>query len=320
MEKLLCVNDLTVNYMDSDGVKCIVKDVSFDIYKGEIFGIIGESGCGKTTVASSIVDLLPDNFQICSGTIRYMGKNLVNLSSKEYLEYLGRKIGFIFQDPMESLNPLLNIGIQISEKLLIHNKLKKDEIKQRVVDIMREVGLADAEFLMDKYPHELSGGMRQRVMIAMAVINRPQLIIADEPTTALDPTIQAQILQLLKKIAQKYECSILVISHNFGVINQICDKVAVMYSGEIVEQTDVKNIFKNPLHPYTKGLIKCLPDPAKKGQKIISIPGMVEYNNKKDCCVFYNRCDKKNDNCVEKHPDMYKINTNHCVRCFRFES
>lgn len=298
-----------------DGVpQRIVNDLSIKINKKEILGIIGESGCGKSTTALTIANLLPSNFRVVSGSIKFDGTDVLNLTKRDHLDYLKSKIGFIFQDPMTSLNPLLTVGKQVSEKLILCG-IKKCIAYKRAIETMKEVGLLEAEILFYKYPYELSGGMRQRIMIAIAIINKPQLIIADEPTTALDPTIQAQILQLLKLINNNYNCSILLISHNFGVINQICDRLAVMYKGEILEQSQTNIIFENPKHPYTKGLMECLPDPSKKGVPIKSIPGGLDFHNCDKGCNFSDRCAIKTSLCLEEHPAINHINSDHYVRC-----
>jgi len=319
MNAFLNIQNISVEYRpdgkNGKNVK-IVDDLSLKLNKGEIFGIIGESGCGKSTLALAIANLLPDNFHITAGLIEYLGEDLTKISNNEYLKLLGEEIGFIFQDPMTSLNPLLKIGYQISERLHLHSKLNSAQITHRTLEVMQEVGLANASHVLGKYPHELSGGMRQRVMIAIALVNKPNLIIADEPTTSLDPTIQAQILQLLHKIKENYKCTIIFISHDFGVINQLCDKVAVMYAGELVEIMEVANLFKNAMHPYTKGLINSIPSLQKRGQPLYCIPGSVlALENKLSGCAFAERCLQHTSLCTNNKPVFMELGQNHLVKC-----
>jgi len=317
MDNVLRITDLSVEYKQYNNKMTIVNRLSFQVNKAEIFGIIGESGCGKSTTALSIAGLLPDNITIASGAISFLGKDLATLSKRGRLEYLGKEIGFIFQDPITSLNPLMKIGEQISERLYLYSDLDKNQIENRVSEVLSEVGLPNGKEFLVKYPHELSGGMRQRVMIAIALVNNPKLIIADEPTTSLDSTIQAQILYLLTKIRDKYGCTILLISHDFGVVNQICDKVAVMYSGQIVESADTLSLLKIPVHPYTIGLMASIPHVNKKGEALTGIPGTVRIaDNHENQCVFAHRCIKSTEKCFSSKPTLIHISQDHYYRCF----
>ena len=317
MDKVLEIAELSIEYKQHNDRLMIVEQLSLQIGKSEIFGIVGESGCGKSTTALAIANLLPENITVVSGSIRYLRQDLIGLSNEERLEYLGKEIGIIFQDPMTSLNPLVKIGIQISEKLYLHSDLDKKQIEERTLEVLGEVGLPKDKEFLGRFPHELSGGMRQRVMIAIALINKPQLIIADEPTTSLDPTIQAQILHLLKEIKEKYQCTIILISHDFGVVKQICDRVAVMYAGQIVESANVSELFNHPNHPYTIGLMASIPSIDKRGQLLTCIPGSIRItDHQKNQCIFVNRCSKKNEDCFQGMPNFVQINQGHFSRCF----
>ena len=317
MEKLLEIDAITVTCHDNDRTYNIVNDLSLSIGIVQIVGIVGEPGCGKSTLAHSITQLLPASFRVTGGTIKYRSQDIRKMKDTQFRRWLGEKIGFIFQDPMVSLNPMLNIGTQITEKLRLYSSLKKAEIYQRAINVMQEVGFIDPESIYFKYPHELSGGMKQRAVIASAIINKPELIIADEPTTALDPTIQIQILKLIYEISKKYNSSILLISHDFGVINQICDLVGVMYNGEIVELSNVKNIFDHPIHPYTKGLIECIPNPKQRNKPLKTIPGYIEHlQNNSGKCFFCDRCENTKIICTKKHPKLKEVLPDHSVRCF----
>jgi oligopeptide/dipeptide ABC transporter, ATP-binding protein, C-terminal domain len=317
MDKVLEITELSIEYKRHNECLVIVEQLSLKIGKSEIFGIVGESGCGKSTTALAIADLLPENIAVVSGSIRYLGRDLIGLSNEEYLEYLGKEIGIIFQDPMTSLNPLVKVGVQISEKLYLHSNLDKKQIEERTLEVLGEVGLPKDKEFLGRFPHELSGGMRQRVMIAIALINKPQLIIADEPTTSLDPTIQAQILHLLKEIKEKYQCTIILISHDFGVVKQICDRVAVMYAGQIVESANVSELFNHPNHPYTIGLMASIPSIDKRGQLLACIPGSIQIaDHQKNRCTFVNRCSKATEECFQGMPNFVQINQGHFSRCF----
>lgn len=315
-EVLLRVTDLSIGIKGNEEINNAVNGVSFNIGAGEILGIVGESGCGKSITALSIAGLLPKSAVITGGSINFNGTELKEVDKIDMRKIQGKDISMIFQEPMTSLNPLMKIGKQVAEGLEIHYKLTKNEIKERVIEAFKEVGLPRAEELYNYYPHQLSGGMRQRVMIALAIVCRPKLIIADEPTTALDVTIQAQILGLLKKINREHNTSMLFISHDLGVINQLCDKVSVMYAGSTVEQGTAKDILSHPIHPYTKGLIGSIPDRSKKGKRLSNIPGKVPPITVRSVgCCFAPRCSRACDTCFAQKPEFVDLGLNHKACC-----
>jgi oligopeptide/dipeptide ABC transporter, ATP-binding protein, C-terminal domain len=315
-EILLRVKDLSIGVKSIDDVDIAVDGISFNIKKGEILGIVGESGCGKSLTTLSIAGLLPKSTTISAGSIIFDGIELKDINRNEMRKIQGKDISMVFQEPMTSLNPLMTIGKQVSEGLKIHFKLTNKEIKERVLAVLSKVGLTRCEEIYNSYPHQLSGGMRQRVMIAIAIICKPKLIIADEPTTALDVTIQSQILGLLKHINEEYKTSILFISHDLGVISKLCHRVAVMYSGNIVEEGTIKNIFINPVHQYTKGLIESIPTREKKGTRLSNIEGKVPaIKEKKFGCSFAPRCQKAEEKCFYEKPKSVNLGPNHRVCC-----
>ncbi|MDR3172224.1 MAG: ABC transporter ATP-binding protein [Treponema sp.] len=293
-----------------------VEDISFQINPEEIVGIVGESGCGKTLTALSIPGLLPEGVGITGGTIQFNGTELRGLSQRELCRIRGNEISMVFQEPMTSLNPLLKIGRQIAEPLALHGWKNKRQVHDEVLEIMGKVGLPEPERLIDAYPHQLSGGMRQRVMIALAVVCKPKLLIADEPTTALDVTIQAQILQLMKRINQVLGTSILFISHDLAVISRLCDRVLVMYAGKFVEEGTVRSVFNHPVHEYTKGLIGSMPSKAQKGKALVSIPGKVpSIQEKRFGCPFAPRCLRAEAWCFAAFPERRVLDDDHQVCC-----
>jgi peptide/nickel transport system ATP-binding protein len=296
-----------------------VDDVSFDICEGEVLGIVGESGSGKSVTACSINRLIPDPpGKIVGGEIFFGKTDLLKLSYDEIKNYRGKEIAMIFQEPMTSLNPVLRIETQLSEVLLYHEKISKANAIDRAIELMESVGISDAKKRIKDYPHQFSGGMRQRVVIAMALACNPSLLIADEPTTALDVTIQAQIIDLMLKIKNEREKSaILLITHNLGVVAEMCQRVIVMYGGKIQEIASVQEIFENPKHPYAIGLLESLPDPYKKtDKKLKAIPGLIPHILElPKGCKFCTRCTKVTDECREKEPDLKEINIGHFVRC-----
>jgi peptide/nickel transport system ATP-binding protein len=319
-DTILRVNNISIGIKNTKQVNMAVRDVNFHIDKGEILGIVGESGCGKSITALGIAGLLPKSALITEGSIIFDGTDIKDIKREEMRKIQGKDISIIFQEPMTSLNPLMTIGKQISESLKIHSEMKEKEAKEGVIKILTRVGLSNARELYNRYPHQLSGGMRQRVMIAIAVVCKPKLIIADEPTTALDVTIQAQILQLLKDINKEYNTAILFISHDLGVINQLCDRVAVMYAGNIIEEGTVRNIFIHPVHEYTKGLIGAIPGREKRGKRLINIEGMVpSIEEKKYGCSFAPRCQKAQDKCFLEKPGQTVLGPNHTVSCYLAE-
>jgi len=317
---LLSVKNLKTYLNTSKGVVKAVDDVTFDIQKGETLGIMGESGSGKTMTALSIMRLLPyPPAEIVSGSIELDGMELVNLPEDKMREIRGNKISMIFQDPLTSLNPLMKIGAQIAEVSQVHNKASGAEAKIRAVELLKSVGIPEAETRASEYPFELSGGMRQRVMIAIALAGDPELIIADEPTTNLDATIQAQILSLLKNIQKERSTSLLLITHNLGIVAWICDRVAVMYAGRIVEFGPTGLVLENPFHPYTKALLKSVLRVDTEKGKIDTIPGDVpNLANLGRSCHFAPRCAYVMTQCRSEDPKMIEIEPNHWVSCFLY--
>ncbi|MCA1032646.1 ABC transporter ATP-binding protein [Bacillus timonensis] len=313
------VKGLKTSFFTDGGEIPAVDSIDFHIHEGEILGIVGESGCGKSVTSLSIMGLIPKPpGKITGGEILFNGENLVHASEKRMRSIRGNEIAMIFQEPMTSLNPLFTIGSQLIEAIRIHNKVSKREARTKAVDILKLVGLPRAEELIDDYPHQLSGGMRQRVMIAMAMVCDPKVLIADEPTTALDVTIQSQILKLMKQLNEKMNTAIMLITHDLGVVAEVCQRVVVMYAGKIVEEGDVQAIFKNPQHPYTVGLIRSVPDMRDKKERLYSIPGNVpKPGSIKTGCRFAERCEHAVDRCFVENPELYATNeTGHRVRCF----
>lgn len=318
MEHLLKVEHLQTSFIKNKQHTNLTKDISFTVEQGETVGIVGESGCGKSVTALSIMQLLGKNLKVTEGSILFDGQDLIGLSEKELNEIRGNKISMIFQDTMSSLNPVLTIGNQMIEAIRIHRKVDKETAKKLSIDLLRRVGLPRPEKIMKEYAFMLSGGMRQRAMIAMALSCGPKLLIADEPTTALDVTIQAQIVQLLKELREEFNMSIILISHDMGLIAEMADKVIVMYAGEIVEETDVFTIFEKAEHPYTKALLDSIPKVSDaKDKKLLSIPGSVpEHYEELDGCRFCTRCSQVFEKCYIEHPNMEEISSGHKVRCF----
>ncbi|MCD4677885.1 MAG: ABC transporter ATP-binding protein, partial [Desulfobacula sp.] len=275
-DTILKVEDLTIGFYTEEGPLTVVEDVSFEIQKARILGLVGESGCGKSVTAMSIMRLLasPPSF-IKKGKILFENKNLLSFDKKTMRKIRGNSIGMIFQEPMTSLNPCFSIGYQIGEVLELHQGLSGNNVKKRCMELLEMVGIGAAQSRLKQYPHQLSGGLRQRVMIAMALACNPKLLIADEPTTALDVTIQAQILDLLIRLKEDLDMSILMITHDLGVVAEFCDDVSVMYAGKIVEQADVMSLFENPRHPYTRGLLSSIPKIGRKAKYLSAITGMV---------------------------------------------
>lgn len=319
MSNILEVKNLKTCFRTLNGLVRAVDGVDFSIGAGEVLGIVGESGSGKSITSLSVMQLLPKpNGYIESGEILFEGKNLIGKSEKELRKIRGNKISMIFQEPMTSLNPVFKIGFQIGEALEIHQGLKGRENRERCLEMLNKVRIPRADKVMEEYPHQLSGGMRQRVMIAMALSCNPKLLIADEPTTALDVTIQAQILELLKELTRTTDTSIMFISHDLGVISEIAHKVIVMYAGRVVEETRISELLTNPRHPYTKGLLASRPSNFNPEQGFSSIPGMVpDYKNMPSGCAFSPRCAYAREQCHINMPDLYEIEKDHRVRCFR---
>lgn len=321
MKELLSIENLTIELKTRKTKYNLVENVGFNVNKGEVFGIVGESGCGKSVTAYSIIGLLSSPpLYIKEGSIKFEGKNLKALNDKEIRRIRGNEISMIFQEPMTALDPLFTIGSQIEEVLKIHTNFSDEEIKEKTVEILKKVGIPRAESIINEYPHQLSGGMLQRVMIGMAMINNPKLLIADEPTTALDVTIQAQILDLMNQLKQSYGMSIIMITHDLGVISETCDRVAVFYGGHVVEISDVKTIFKSSMHPYTLGLVKSVTSIGQKGSQMYTIPGVVPtIDQMGKGCRFYDRCTKKIDICRENIPPLKEYSPGHHCRCWLYE-
>ncbi len=316
---LLEVRDLRTYFTTDAGEARAVDGVSFSIEKGEVLGIVGESGCGKSVTSLSIMRLIPQPpGQIMPGSsIRFRDEELVTASERRMREIRGNDIAMIFQEPMTSLNPVFPVGEQIAEALRLHRKLPKAEARKGAIDMLRLVGIPDPEERVDHYPHQLSGGQRQRVMIAIALSCEPDLLVADEPTTALDVTIQAQILELLADLRNRLGMAIMLITHDLGVVAEVCDRVVVMYAGEVVEEGPVAEIFNNPRHPYTQGLMQAIPRLGQRNERLAVIPGMVpSATNWPVGCRFHTRCPYEFDVCVREHPELFVINEKHQSRCW----
>lgn len=319
-ENILTVKDLKTYFYTASGIAKAVDGVSFNIAKGETMGIVGESGSGKSVTSSSIIRLLPPRTgKIVGGSIEFEGKDVLALSKKELNDFRGKDIAVIFQDPMTSLDPVFKIGKQMTEMIMAHQNVTKDEAWKMAVEALNKVGIPEPEKRMNSYPYELSGGMCQRVIIAMAVCCKPKLIIADEPTTALDVTVQAQVLELLKELQRDMDTAILLITHNLGVVWEMCDKVMVMYAGNTVEFTDTKTLYSNPRHPYTWGLLDSMPKLSDESKgELKTIPGTPpDLRLTGECCNFYNRCPYVTEACTQSVPPLVEVEPGHFVACHR---
>lgn len=319
MDAILQVENLTTSFLTSNGEVQAVRGVSFSVGKGEILGIVGESGSGKSVTSMSILRLLADTARIKDGSILFEGEDLTKVSKKKLREIRGNKISMIFQDPMSSLNPLIPVGKQVSEMIKIHHpKMGKEERKAQVMELFAKVRISEPEKRYHSFPHEFSGGMRQRVMIAMALANKPELLIADEPTTALDVTIQDQILRQLRELDKEYGASIIFITHDLGVVAELCDRVLVMYGGLIMEEARIEDIFEQPGHPYTMGLLHSIPDvEQEKSERLEPIPGSPpDMTNPPAGCPFAPRCSYARKVCAGSLPDFVEVGEGHRTRCF----
>lgn len=321
MEKnFLEVDKLQTAFKTDKGEVISVEEVSFQLKPGETIGIVGESGCGKSVTSLSLMRLLGSSGYIKKGSITFNGKDLTQLSEADMRQIRGNEISMIFQEPMTSLNPVFTIGNQMLELIHLHMKLPAKEARAYAIEMLTRVGIPRASEIIDEYPHKLSGGMRQRVMIAMALSCKPKLLIADEPTTALDVTIQAQILELMKKLRKESNTAIMIISHDLGVIAEMADKVLVMYAGQVVEEADVFTLFDDPKHPYTKGLMDSIPHlEHDSGQRLFSIPGTVPtIHQMPKGCRFHTRCQYATEKCAREKPPLLPIdiNSDHRVRCW----
>ncbi|NLY52309.1 MAG: ABC transporter ATP-binding protein [Firmicutes bacterium] len=319
-ERLLEVRGLKTYFYTEDGVVPAVDGVDFVLNKGETIGIVGESGCGKSVTSLSIMRLIPDPpGKIIDGEILFEGSNLLEKTEAEMRDIRGNDISMIFQEPMTSLNPVFTIGDQIMEAIILHQRLNKAAARERAVEMLRLVGIPSPERRVDEYPHQLSGGMRQRVMIAMALSCNPKLLIADEPTTALDVTIQAQILDLMRKLRDEFGTAIMLITHDLGVVAELAEKVVVMYAGKIVEQADVKPLFGNPLHPYTVGLLGSIPKLTEQQDRLQVIEGVVPHPAfMPKGCRFHPRCKEAREICKVEEPELLEHSPGHLVACWKY--
>ena len=313
------VKGLIVHYETQDGIVEAVNNVSFSIGKGEVLGLVGETGAGKTTIALSIMNLLPvPPSHVIQGSIKLNGEELLDKSKKQMQKIRGKEMSMIFQDPMTALNPVHFVGDQIAEVIRLHDKCSKKDAQLKAMEMLKTVGIQAERY--KEYPHQFSGGMKQRIIIAMALACEPNLLIADEPTTALDVTIQAQILELMKNLQREKGTSMLMITHDLGVVAEMCDKCAVIYAGEIVEYGTLEDIFDHPVHPYTKGLFGSIPSLDEKKNRLQTIPGlMIDPTDLPQHCSFCDRCDCRKDICRVTDPKLYEVTSGHFVKCIREE-
>lgn len=324
METLLNISNLNVSFQNEENIVHPVRGVDLKVRQGETVALVGESGCGKSVTALSVLRLLPiPPARFDSGSIQFYGKNLLELSEADMQSIRGNEIGMVFQEPMTSLNPILTIGDQIAETILLHNNISQKQAKERVLEILHKIAIPSPDKRINQYPHELSGGMKQRVMIAMAISCNPKLLIADEPTTALDVTIQSQILELLENLQNDTGMAILLITHNLGIVAEYADRVAVMYAGKIVEESDTQNLFETPAHPYARGLLNSLPNLSKKS-RLNPIPGVVpDPANFPSGCAFQPRCPDALPHCGDHMPSFLKLENfeeGRKAACFLHES
>ncbi len=319
-EPILKVENLKTYFHTEDGIVKAVDGVSFELYEGETLGIVGESGSGKSVTSLTVMRLLDEKARIEGGKVIFNGKNLLELSEQEMQKIRGNDIAMIFQEPMVALNPVYTIGDQIMEAIILHQEVKESEARKITIELLRKVGIPEPEKRIDQYPHQLSGGMRQRAMIAMALSCKPSILIADEPTTALDVTIQAQILDLMKELQQEYGMALIMITHDMGVIAEVADRVAVMYAGKVVEYGEVEEIFTKPKHPYTYALLSSIPRLDVEQQKLKSIPGNVpDPLNFPPGCRFHPRCEFAQEKCKEEIPELVEVKERHLTACFFWE-
>ena len=319
MSKILEIKGLTIHYVTDDEVVKAVNDISITLEEGESLGLVGETGAGKTTTAMGILGLVPNPpGKVIGGEVIYKGKNLLKLSEAEMRKIRGHEISMIFQDPMTALNPVLTVGDQIMEVIRLHQKVSKAEAMKRAMDMMEMVGIEGGR--CNEYPHQFSGGMKQRIVIAIALACNPNLLIADEPTTALDVTIQAQVLDLIDNLKKKFNTSLLLITHDLGVVAEVCDKVAIVYAGRIVEYGTLEHIYNNPKHPYTNGLFGSIPDFSKKAHRLNPIKGLMpDPSNLPEGCAFAERCPNATEECRKRQPEVVEVEPGHFVRCLTRE-
>lgn len=314
---ILEVEDLHTSFFTDAGEVCAVNGVSFNLEPGKTLGIVGESGSGKSVTAYSIMQILADTGRITQGAVKYKGEDITKWDKKKMQTFRGAKCSIIFQDPMTSLNPVYTVGNQLMEAILLHTNKTKKEAKDRAIEMLTLVGVNEPESRIKQYPHELSGGMRQRVMIAMALACEPDILIADEPTTALDVTIQAQILELMQELQRKLEMSIIMVTHDLGVIASMCDEIMVMYGGRVCERGTADDIFYRPAHEYTKGLLQSIPKADNMGERLVPIGGTpINLLNMPEGCAFCPRCNEAMKICLSQKPDELKISETHYASCF----
>ncbi|MGE5606352.1 MAG: ABC transporter ATP-binding protein [Bacteroidota bacterium] len=317
MQPILEVSNLSVGVQKKGNLVPILTDISFSVNNSSTLGIVGESGCGKSMTSLAIMRLLPYQVRITSGAVYLNGSNLIEYNEEELSKVRGSQISMIFQDPMTSLNPALTVGEQMVESLVVHKNISRSEAQERAIELLNLVGIPAAKNRFNEYPHQLSGGMRQRVMIAIAIACEPKVVIADEPTTALDVTIQAQIINLLDHLRTEFGTSIILITHDVGLIAGFTEQVIVMYAGMVVEKAEVEELFYNPQHPYTKGLLGSLPNPLRLGQELLSIPGIVPSpEHFPSGCRFHSRCKYAMENCAKIIPPWFQITPKHQVACW----
>jgi oligopeptide/dipeptide ABC transporter ATP-binding protein len=316
-EPLLAVRDLSIQFFTYQGVVQALENVNLTIQSGEIMGLVGETGCGKSVMARSVLRLIPDPpGKITGGEILFKGEDILKAHWRRLREIRGNRISMVFQEPMSSLNPVFTVGNQMEEVIILHQEVNRSRAQEICIQMLQQVKMPDPERVLGKYPHELSGGMRQRVMIAMELSCRPDLLIADEPTTALDVTVQGQVLTILDDLVRRIGVSVLFISHDLGVIAQLCDRVSVMYAGKIVETASVRNLFAAPYHPYTQGLLQAIPSVDKDRDSLMVIPGVVpRLINPPGGCRFHPRCTKRFDPCDHIVPKLFEVAPDHEVAC-----
>ena len=314
---ILELKDLHTTFTTDNGDVCAVNGVNFSLEPGKTLGIVGESGSGKSVTAYSIMQILAQNGRISGGEVLYKGDNIVNWGSKEMAGFRGRCVSIIFQDPMTSLNPVFSIGYQLMEAITLHTDKKKGEAEERAKELLTLVGINEPEKRLKQYPHELSGGMRQRVMIAMALACEPDILIADEPTTALDVTIQAQILELMQDLQKKLGMAIIMVTHDLGVIASMCDEIIVMYGGRVCERGTADDIFYSPSHEYTKGLLRSIPTSANSKERLVPIGGTpINLLNMPEGCAFCPRCDEAMKICLREKPEEIRVGETHMAACW----
>ena len=320
MEPILSVKDLSVSFNAFAGKVHAVRDVNFDLYKGETLAIVGESGSGKSVTTKAILGILAKNGHIDSGTIMYQGQDMAKYKEADFYKIRGKRISLVFQDPLSALNPIMKIGKQITEALILSKAIEKSKAKARAIELMEAVGIPNAAERYDAYPFQFSGGMRQRIVIAIALASNPEILICDEPTTALDVTIQAQVLETMKELREKFGSAMIMITHDLGIIAEVCDEVSVVYAGQIVEHGTLEDVFERTLHPYTEGLFGSLPNIEERRHRLQPIPGLMPdpTDLPKGCC-FAPRCKYCTEACTKARPEMKWVSDTHYVRCSRYD-